>query len=278
MTTIAKDEMEGMRPSPLQHKHWLETWRPGLSAAAFLVAVLLVWEGIVRTHIWPPYLLPSPLTVLDRLWDGLRDGSVLRAVTSSMRRMAIGYSISIILGVGLGVAIARVKLMEETIGLPVLGLQALPSITWLPLALLWFGLNDKAILFVVLLGSTLAITQATTDGVKNIPTLYFRTARNLGASGPGLYLHIVLPASLPHVITGMKLGWSFAWRSLMAAELIFFTPGLGHLLEVGREFNDVAQMMAVMLVIVMLGLTFDRLVFLRLERFVQTRWGLAQRE
>jgi len=254
---------------------FLLKWPGMLVPLVFLAALILVWEGIVRTGHWAPYALPSPATVLDRLVEGFRDHTIPIGIGQSMKRMAIGYGVSLALGISLGVAIARFHLMERTVGILVSGLQALPSITWLPLALIWFGLNDKAIIFVVILGSLLAVTQATTDGVKNMPTLYVRAARNLGASGPAMYLRVILPASLPSIITGMKLGWSFAWRSLMAAELLFLTPGLGHLLEVGREFNDVAQVVAVMVVIVALGLLVDFLVFSPIERGVRRRWGLT---
>ncbi len=227
------------------------------------------------TGFWPQYALPSPLAVFDRLANGIRNGTVPLAIALSMKRMAIGYGFSLAVGIVLGMGIARFRLMEQTVGALVGGLQALPSITWLPLALIWFGLNDKAIIFVVIMGSLLAVTQATTDGIKNVPVLYFRASRSLGASGLTMFLRVVLPASLPHIITGMKLGWSFAWRSLMAAELLFVTPGLGHLLDVGREFNDVAQVISVMVVIIVLGLIVDRLIFSRLEGFVRQRWGLG---
>ena len=253
----------------------LQRWRGGIVAIIFVTLLAFGWEGLVRADLWPQYLLPSPATVFARVLDGIRDNSIPLAIGSTMRRIAIGYSISVALGVSLGVAIARFRLLEQSLGTVINGLQALPSITWLPLALLWFGLNDTAIIFVVVMGSMLAIAQATRDGIHNVPPLYFRTARNLGASGMGMYGRVVLPAALPYIITGMKLGWSFAWRSLMAAELIFFAPGLGHLLEIGREFNDIAQVMAIMMVIVFLGLIVDKLGFSRLEQKVRTRWGLA---
>ncbi|MBI3744239.1 MAG: ABC transporter permease [Chloroflexi bacterium] len=250
-------------------------WQAIVVPCVFIAACFLIWEGIVRLGIWKEYLLPSPATVFDRIGHSIKNDTIPRAIGYSMKRLAIGYFISIAIGVVSGMAIARFKIVEQSLGVVVTGFQALPSITWLPLALLWFGLNDRAIIFVVVLGSVMAITQSTADGIKSIPTIYFRTARNLGASGLALYLRVVFPASLPHVTTGMKLGWSFAWRSLMAAELIFVTPGLGHLLDTGRQFNDVSQVMAIMLVIVALGLLMDRLVFARLEKWVRVRWGFA---
>ncbi|MBM4405544.1 MAG: ABC transporter permease [Chloroflexi bacterium] len=254
--------------------HW-RGWRGVFISLAFLAALGLVWEGIVRAGIWPSYSLPSPATVLDRLWVGIKNNTIPIAIGSSMKRMIVGYAIAVVIGIVLGMVIARYELAERTIGLVVSGLQSLPSITWLPLALIWFGLNDRAIIFVVIMGSLLAVSQAAADGVRNIPPLYLRTARNLGASGPTLFIRVIFPASLPSLITGMKLGWAFAWRALMAAELLFITPGLGHLLEVGREFNDTARVIAVMAVIVFLGIVVDRLVFSPAEKVVRKRWGLT---
>lgn len=249
--------------------------QPVVLPVAFVLLIVLVWEGVVRAGFWPEYAVPSPVSVFHRIWDGLRNGSIVIGVRLSLKRMAIGYGLSLVLGIALGMIVARFQVAERTIGTLVAGLQVLPSITWLPLALIWFGLNDRAIIFVVVMGSLLAVTQATADGVKNTPRIYLRAAQTLGAGGLTLYFRIILPASLPYIITGMKMGWSFAWRSLMAAELLFVTPGLGHLLAMGREFNDVAQVMAVMIVIVVIGLVVDRLVFSRMEQYLRTRWGLT---
>ncbi len=191
-----------------------------------------------------------------------------------MQRILIGFGISAVAGMALGLAIGRIRLLDETVGSLVLGLQALPSICWLPLALLWFGLSEAAILFVVVMGALLSITLATEAGVKNTPPLYLRAARNLGARGWRLYALVILPAALPAIITGMKLGWSFAWRSLMAGELLYVSLGLGQLLNAGRELNDMSQVIAVMLVIIAIGLAVDRLVFAPVESRVRERWGL----
>ncbi len=241
----------------------------------FLALLMLLWEGLVRMHIWPQYLFPSPFTVFERIKDGIVNKSIPIAIGNSMRRMAIGYGSSLVVGVILGVLIARFKLVEDTLGSVMLGLQALPSVAWLPLALVWMGLNDRAIIFVIVMGSLLSITLATADGVKNIPPLYHRTARTLGAKGFTLYWRVILPASFPSMVTGMKQGWSFAWRSLLAAELLFVTLGLGHLLDLGRQLNDIAQVMAIMIVIIAIGLIVDRLVFANLEHRIRTRWGLT---
>jgi NitT/TauT family transport system permease protein len=241
----------------------------------FFALLLLVWQGLTWSGLWPEYIFPSPVGVLRSLQRGFRNGTFEVGIVTSLRRLAIGFSISAVLGLLLGLALGRSRFLDQTVGSLVLGLQALPSVCWLPLALLWFGLSEKAMMFVVVMGALLSITLATEAGVKNTPPLYLQAARNLGARGWRLYAHVVLPAALPAILTGMKLGWSFAWRSLMAAELLYVSLGLGYLLTVGRELNDMNQVIAVMLVIIVIGLLLDRLVFAPLEARVRERWGLG---
>jgi len=174
--------------------------------------------------------------------------------------------------------IGRFKILDETVGSLITGLQALPSICWLPLAILWFGLSEAAIQFVVIIGAILAITISTDDGIKNIPPILIRAAKTMGTKGLDLYFRVMLPAALPSIVTGMKLGWSFAWRSLMAGELLFVSLGLGHLLTIGRELADMNLVVAVMLVIVVIGVVVDRLIFARLEDIVTERWGLKAQQ
>jgi NitT/TauT family transport system permease protein len=173
---------------------------------------------------------------------------------------------------------ARLAWLRAACGPLVIGLQALPSICWLPLALLWFGLSERAILFVVVMGSLLSITIATEGAVRAVPSLYIRAARTLGARRLRLYTRVILPASLPGIVTGLKLGWTFAWRSLMAGELLFVAGGLGQLLTLGRELGDMALVISVMVAIVSLGLGFERLLFGAVDKRLHERWGYAQAE
>ncbi|MEI7642923.1 MAG: ABC transporter permease [Chloroflexales bacterium] len=251
-----------------------EALRPWLRRLAFYVALLALWEILARAEIWPPYLFPSPLTVLSTLAVGVRKGVFITAALVSIKRLVIGYGISLVLGLTLGLLIGRIKALDETLGSLVLGLQALPSICWLPLALLWFGLNERAIIFVVVLGALFSITLGVEAGVKNTPPLYLKAARNLGARGPALYTQVVLPAALPAILSGLKQGWSFAWRSLMAGELLSATLSLGNLLQYGRDLNDAAQVMAVMVMIIIVGVSIDQAIFAPFERRVRERWGL----
>lgn len=241
----------------------------------FFAALVLFWQILFLVHWWPEYLFPSPISVGETLLNGFLDGTFLIGIVVSMARVIAGYFISLAIGLPLGLLLGRVRALDETVGSVLTGLQTLPSICWLPLALLWFGLNERAILFVVVMGAMLSIAIAAEGGVKNTSPQYLRAARNMGAGGFRLYRYVILPAAWPSILTGMKLGWSFAWRSLMAGELLYVSLGLGQLLTMGRELNDMSQVIAVMLVIIALGLLVDRLIFSRLEGGVRQQWGLG---
>ncbi len=243
---------------------------------AFYAALLLLWQVIVSLNIWPSYALPGPQDVLASLVGGFASGQFLLAALVSLQRLAIGYAISLVLGIVLGILVGRFSVVEETVGSLILGLQALPSVCWLPLAVLWFGLSEQAILFVVVMGALFSITLGIESGIKNTPPIYLRAARTLGTRGQALYTQVILPAALPSIVSGLKQGWTFAWRSLMAAELLYFTLSLGNLLNNGRDLNDAAQVIAVMLVIIAIGVAIDTLIFSTLERNLRERWGLQR--
>ena len=247
-----------------------------LRRLAFFAFLIVCWATISKLNIWDATLFPSPWQVGQTLWHMLADGSLLIAIHVSLQRVLLGYALSLVIGVPLGILLAQAKWAQETIGALVLGLQTLPSICWLPLALLWFGLNDRAILFVVVTGALLAVTVAVEDGVRNVPPVYLRAARTLGTRRLSLYTEVLLPASLPAIMTGAKLGWSFAWRALMSGELLVAGLGLGQQLQSGRDLADMSRVIAIMIVIVALGLLVDRTIFVELERRVRERWGLLQ--
>lgn len=245
-----------------------------LTQAVFYGLLLAAWQALFDLKIWPQYLFPSPGQVASALAYGFADKSLPIGILVSLKRLLLGYGFSIIFGVLLGLVIGKVRLLDETVGGFLVGLQTLPSICWLPLAILWFGLSESAILFVVVMGSLLSVTLATDSGVKNIQPIYIRAGRNMGARGYDLFLHVVLPAALPSILIGLKQGWSFAWRSLMAGEILFMSLGLGHLLNTGRELNDMSQVIAVMIVIVSIGVVMEGLVFGTAEKKVRRLWGL----
>jgi sulfonate transport system permease protein len=241
----------------------------------FYAVLLGLWVLLAKLRVWPPYLFPTPWGVAEALWAGFADHSFWIAIGVSMRRMLLGYGLSVVLGIALGMSVAGSKFLDQTLGGLLVSLQSLPSICWLPIAVLWFGLSEKAILFVVVMGSLLSVTISMETGRKQLPKIYSMAGRNLGAHGLKLFLNVTLPASLPYIVTGLKQGWAFAWRSLISGEMIFVTLGLGQLLMMGRDLNDMSQVVAVMILIIALGYMVDALVFRTIERHLQQRWGLT---
>lgn len=243
--------------------------------ATFYGILIAVWVLLAELKVWPPYVFPTPQGVFQALWAGFADHSFWIAIAVSMKRMLLGYTLSVILGMILGLGVASNKFLEETVGGLLVSLQSLPSICWLPLAVLWFGLSEKAILFVVVMGSLLSVTIAMETGRQQMPKIYGMAGRNLGARGFPLFWYVLLPASLPYIVSGLKQGWAFAWRSLISGEMIFVSLGLGQLLMMGRDLNDMSEVIAVMILIVAIGYTVDGLVFKTVERRIQRKWGLA---
>jgi NitT/TauT family transport system permease protein len=250
-----------------------------LSAAAFFIVLILLWQRAFDAEIWSPVLVPAPLQVLDYLKGAIVDGTLWHATLITMRRLLTGYVVGIIGGLPLGLLTARWLLFRDTIGTAALGLQTLPSICWVPLALLWFGQTESAMLFVVVMGTLWSVVIATETGVRNVPPIYRRAALTMGSKRLHIWFKVILPAALPFIVSGMKQGWAFAWRSLMAAE-IFVTIltgfGLGQLLHFGREQQAMEQVIGIMVVIVVIGLLADKIFFSPIERFLHHRWGTSQ--
>lgn len=248
---------------------------PGL----FFILILALWEMGFRREWWSPYLFPGPSEVWRALVEGFKDGTLPLAIKISLGRLGLAFGIALVLGTTLGFLSGTVRFFSRTVGAGALGLQTLPSICWLPLAIVWFGLSERAILFVTLMGALLSVTIAVSDGIKSIPPLYLRAGRMMGAKGLRMYWEIMLPAALPSIISGAKQGWAFAWRSLMAGELLSVSAGalgLGQTLMHGRDLNDMSLVLAVMVVLIGIGIIADQLVFGRLESAVRRRWGLVQ--
>jgi NitT/TauT family transport system permease protein len=241
----------------------------------FYTCLLGLWALLAQLKIWPPYLFPTPWGVGQELYDGFSDHSYWIAIAVSMRRVLIGYAISVVAGMILGLGVASNTFLEETMGGLLVSLQSLPSICWWPLALLWFGLNQNAILFVVIMGSLLSVTLAMEDGRKQMPKIYGMAGRNLGARGFQLFWYVLLPASLPFIVSGLKQGWAFAWRSLITAEMLYVSLGLGQVLMMGRETSNMNAVIAVMILIIGLGYIVDGLIFKSMEKRLQRKWGLT---
>lgn len=247
--------------------------------ALFFLALLIAWESMVRSGAWSPVLIPSPLQVMQYLFESIRDHTLLEASYVTMKRLLLGYVCGLVLGLPLGLLNARFKFFQDTLGLIALGMQTLPSVCFAPLALLWFGQTETAMFFIVVMGSLWSILLAADNGVRNVPPIYARAARTMGSRGLHTWLAVILPAATPFIVSGMKQGWAFAWRSLMAAEIyitILTGFGLGHLLHYGRELHAMDAVLGIMLVIVAIGLLTDRLLFAPFERLMHRRWGTAK--
>ncbi len=244
---------------------------------ALLAGCLGLWELASRKEWIDPFFSSSPSAILAFLIAGIQDGSLLSAVWVTCVRLAIGFFVGLVIGIPLGILVSWSDFARRTIGVVALGFQALPSVCWVPLALLWFGQTEAAVLFVVCMGTVWSVVIAVSDAVKSIPPIYHRAARTMGASGLSLLWKVTIPASLPVVLIGMKQGWAFAWRSLLAAE-IFVTIisgfGLGQLLHYGRELHAMEQVFGVMLVVVAIGLLTELLIFGMLRKRLAQRWGL----
>jgi NitT/TauT family transport system permease protein len=250
--------------------------RRALGPVLFFAALLVAWHLAVVLGDWPPMLFPGPLDVASYLAGGLRDGSILASALVTVRRLLIGFLAGVLLGLPAGFLIARSRFCARTLGVVALGMQTLPSVCWVPLALVWFGQTEGAMFFVVIMGTVWSIMLATRNGLLAVPPIYARAARTMGAGPLHALIYVMLPASLPQLLGGMKQGWAFAWRSLMAAEIyvtILTGFGLGHLLHYGRELHAMDQVLGVMLLIVLIGLIVDQLLFAPLEAALHRRWG-----
>jgi len=251
----------------------------GVIVVLFFTGLFALWWLATASGRWSPVILPSPFYVADYLWSAARDGSIFDATWVTMQRLLLGYFVGVAIGLPVGLLMSANQSIDDTIGSVALGFQTLPSVCWVPLALIWFGQTETAMLFVVVMGTVWSVMIATSHGARNIPPIYGRAALVMGSAGFHRWTRVVLPASLPFLVSGMKQGWAFAWRSLMAAEIyvtILTGFGLGHLLHYGRELNAMDQVIGVMLVIVAIGLIADRILFSPWERVLHERWGTGQ--
>lgn len=257
----------------VQARLWAAAW-PKLAAAALGV---VIWQVVVWTGWKPEHVLPGPSAVFSTLRERLADGTFGEATWITMRRALAGFALATLIGVLVGGLVSRVQTARTAFGSFITGLQTMPSIAWFPLAILLFGLNEQAIFFVVVLGAAPSIANGLISGVDHIPPLWLRAGRILGARGLRLFRFVILPAALPSVVAGLKQGWAFAWRSLMAGELLVVLadrPSLGFQLQFARELNDAEVLIATMIVILVIGIVIDALVFGTLERSIRRRRGL----
>ena len=263
----------GSSAPPLAHAVWRAMW-PKLAAVALALGL---WQLVAISGWKASYVLPGPAPVLAELGHQLVTADFWKAVGTTMARGVVGFLIASGLGLVLGVLVARSRILRAAIGSLITGLQTMPSIAWFPLAILLFQLSEQAILFVILIGAVPSIANGVINGVDYVPSLLVRAGRNIGASGLSLYRHVVLPAALPSIVSGLKQGWAFAWRSLLAGELLVSIanrPSLGVFLTQSRELSDTSYMIALMIAILAIGIAVDA-VFSTIERGIRRRRGVV---
>ncbi|CAN5470299.1 ABC transporter permease [soil metagenome] len=256
-------------------KAWAATW-PKLLAVGIAIGVwqLVVWSG------WKPeYLLPGPGPTFSRLWEAMSDpdGRLWEALVTTIRRGIFGFAIALVIGSLLGMAVSQWRVLRAGVGSMITGLQTMPSVAWFPLALLLFGLTESAITFVIILGATPSIANGIIGGIDEVPPSLLRAGHMLGARGIDRYRYVVLPAALPSYVTGLKQGWAFSWRSLLAGELLVTVPGvvsLGGDMSNARNNGQPELLLALMIVILVIGMVVDS-IFSALAQHVRTRRGLT---
>lgn len=269
-STIKNTNLEGKSGIALA---WAWTW-PKLVAIGLVV---LIWQILIWTHWKPDYVLPSPTTVAQTLWSDAGHSRLWSSIQTTMLRALRGYALAVVIGTLLGVAVVQWKVFRLGVGSLLAGLQTMPSIAWFPLAILLFGLDEKAILFVVILGAAPSVASGVITGIDEVPPPLLRAGKMLGANGIDRYRHIVLPAAMPTYVQGMKQGWAFSWRSLLAGELlvgIAGTTSIGGDLQLDRQFGHPDKMLGLMVVILIIGMIVDG-IFSYFTKRIRLRRGLT---
>jgi NitT/TauT family transport system permease protein len=258
--------------SRLAARAWAGLWPKALAIAL----VIVIWELIHLTG-WKKFVLPGPGITLTNLWDQAGTGLLWHAIRDTLQRAVIGFAVAVLFGVLVGALVSRIRPLRAAVGSLITGLQTMPSIAWFPFAIILFGPNPSAILFVIVLGAAPSIANGLITGVDYTPPLLLKAGTLMGLRRVSLYRYLILPASLPAFVAGLKQGWAFAWRSLMAGELLvtmFNQPGLGTLLNTDQAQADMASAISVMIVILIIGICVDSL-FGMADRAIRTRWGLT---
>jgi len=250
-----------------------------LQQIAFYIALIVIWQLVfyIGTEVfnwWKPYAFPNPFGVWQSLMTMLRQNTLFIAVYFSLRRALFGFLLSVLVGTVFGIIMMKMKVLSTAFKPLILGIQSLPSVCWVPFAILWFGLTENSIMFVIIMGSAFSISIAVESAIRNVNPIYVKAAKTMGAKNFVLYSRVILPAGLPAFITGLKQGWSFAWRSLMAAEVMSATIGLGQALMMGRDLADINRVMLVILIIILIGVLIEKFIFGVTEERVLKRIGL----
>jgi NitT/TauT family transport system permease protein len=258
---------------------WVRFLRSVVPPLVALALVIVVWQVVWAAAILTEAQVPAPLEVWNRIWEISANGKIVTIVWTSVHRAVLGFVAGVVIGTPLGLLVAKVRVVRAAIGPLLSGLQSLPSVAWVPAAVIWFGLKDPSIYFVVLAGSVPSIANGLVSGIDQIPPILPRVGQALGAGRFSSARHILLPAALPGFLAGLKQGWAFSWRSLMAAELIALSPalgfGLGAYLNQGSSFSDMPTVIAAIFLILLVGVGIELAVFRPVERAVLRARGLT---
>ena len=266
-------ELASRARRPLARRLWSSAW-PKLAAIGIGLGI---WELVVASGWRPEFVLPPPEEVWDALKGEAESGALWTAMSATMRRAAVGFALALVIGMLVGAAVSQVKVLRAAFGSFITGLQTMPSIAWFPLAVLLFKRTEAAMYFVVVLGAAPSIANGLISGVDTLPPLLLRAGRTMGARGSALFRHVVLPGAMPSFVGGIKQGWAFAWRSLMAGELIVIiaiSRAIGERMDNARTLSNAPVLISYMIVILAIGIVLDAFVFGAAERAVQRRWGL----
>jgi NitT/TauT family transport system permease protein len=263
----------GLDPGRSARKAWAATW-PKLLAIAL---VLAVWE-LTALSGWKHYVLKGPAPVLSNLWGELQHGQLWGIIGTTMQTAAVGYAVALLIGSVVGMLVARIPPLRAAVGSIITALQTMPSVAWVPFAIVIFGESYSAILFVVVLGAAPSIANGLITGVDYVPPLLLRAGKTMGLRSFALYRYLIVPASLPAFVAGMKQGWAFAWRSLMAGELVVQIIGqfsIGQQLSVDQQQLDFTSTSAMLIVILVIGIVVD-MIFTQADLFIRRRRGLLE--
>jgi NitT/TauT family transport system permease protein len=251
---------------------WTGFWPKALA----IVIVLAIWQ-LVHVSGWKKEIFPGPGATLANLWDQLQTGLLWHAIATTAGRAVVGFGLAVVIGAVIGALVSRIAPLRAAVGSLITGLQTMPSIAWFPFAIILFGITTTAILFVIVLGAAPSIANGLIAGVDYTPPLLLKAGKMMGLRRFSLYWHLILPASLPAFVAGMRQGWAFAWRSLMAGELLVIIanqPSLGVLLSTDQDQADMQSATAIIIVILILGIGVHTLFSLA-DRAIRRRWGLT---
>jgi NitT/TauT family transport system permease protein len=272
LEALDTEPQAGQRGRRLASRAWAAFWPKALA----IVIVLAVWE-LIHVSGWKKEIFPGPGATLANLWDQLHTGLLWHAIATTAGRAVVGFGLAVLIGAVIGALVSRIAPLRAAVGSLITGLQTMPSIAWFPFAIILFGISTTAILFVIVLGAAPSIANGLIAGVDYTPPLLLKAGKMMGLRRLSLYWHLILPASLPAFVAGMRQGWAFAWRSLMAGELLVIIanqPSLGVLLSTDQDQADMQSATAIIIVILILGILVHTLFSLA-DRAIRRRWGLT---